>query len=519
MKVELLEQLARNQLRELEMQQDRLFKTWAPFIKGINEHIKKTQNRELTIHEARTIAQCCQNATISAVMQSKQAKRRRILEATTEDNIDFLGVQLPIIASLIPSLILNEIMIMQAMDRRTAAVFYLDVLYGTDKGAISSGTNMLDARTGHDRTLAGRRYTMAAVREETVTGAAGATGAVSYSLRFAPGVDINTVIVRNSAGDALNTCSAGVLTTLGSAVQGGCSGTVTAAGVLTITPDAGEAFDSDGVTVDYSYQYDLPVDAYNNPSGVPEIDIDVSQDTLEAIDFPVRTKYSIGAAMDLLKAHGMDLESELVKFLGSEVRWTIDHYGIDLVDQASTDGATIEGATVDPATAITTWDGTPSAGEPWIWKKEEFTKYIEEGNNNIITATLRGAATFILAGMNVAKVIRQHSQFKEVSGLNKMTVTGPVKIGDLNGRAVIMDPFLRTRKISGTSVSGSNRYILGYKGDNFLMAGAIYAPYIPLYTTPTLVTSDLMAQKGFMSSAGFKIINPGMYCHGQVTNV
>lgn len=94
MKVELLEQLARNQLRELEMQQDRLFKTWAPFIKGINEHIKKTQNRELTIHETRTIAQCCQNATISAVMQSKQAKRRRILEATTEDNIDFLGVKI-----------------------------------------------------------------------------------------------------------------------------------------------------------------------------------------------------------------------------------------------------------------------------------------------------------------------------------------------------------------------------------------------------------------------------------------
>ncbi len=209
----------------------------------------------------------------------------------------------------------------------------------------------------------------------------------------------------------------------------------------------------------------------------------------------------------------------LIGLQATKCRWTIDHYGIDLVDQASTDGATIEGATVDPATAVTTWDGTPSAGEPWIWKKEEFTKYIEEGNNNIITATLRGAATFILAGMNVAKVIRQHSQFKEISGLNKMTVTGPVKIGDLNGRAVIMDPFLRTRKISGTSVSGSNRYILGYKGDNFLMAGAIYAPYIPLYTTPTLVTSDLMAQKGFMSSAGFKIINPGMYCHGQVTNV
>jgi len=47
----------------------------------------------------------------------------------------------------------------------------------------------------------------------------------------------------------------------------------------------------------------------------------------------------------------------------------------------------------------------------------------------------------------------------------------------------------------------------------------IYCPYIPLFTTPTLITSDLMAQKGFLSSAGFKVINAGLFCRGKITHL
>jgi very-short-patch-repair endonuclease len=42
---------------------------------------------------------------------------------------------------------------------------------------------------------------------------------------------------------------------------------------------------------------------------------------------------------------------------------------------------------------------------------------------------------------------------------------------------------------------------------------------IPLFATPTLVTSDLFAQKGFLSSAGFKVINAGMYTYGTITGL
>jgi len=52
------------------------------------------------------------------------------------------------------------------------------------------------------------------------------------------------------------------------------------------------------------------------------------------------------------------LENELVKYLGGEVKYTIDQVGLDLIDEAA--------AGDDAAAAITTWDARPSLGEPWL---------------------------------------------------------------------------------------------------------------------------------------------------------
>ena len=106
-------------------------------------------------------------------------------------------------------------------------------------------------------------------------------------------------------------------------------------------------------------------------------------------------------------------------------------------------------------------------------------------------------------------VIRQlEPHFKPDASLGKVTPTGPIVIGTLDGRLVVQDPFLPT-----------NRIYLGYKGDSYLMAGFIYAPYIPLFSTPTLTTSDLEAQKGFLSASGFKTINDGLYNYGDITGL
>ncbi len=142
------------------------------------------------------------------------------------------------------------------------------------------------------------------------------------------------------------------------------------------------------------------------------------------------------------------------------------------------------------------------------WKKWEIVDRFEEGSNNIFSTTLRGEATFILCGNSVARVIKQLiGSFKRGGALGAGKVaTGPRNIGTLDDRIVIQDPFM-----------DDETYVMGHKGSNILYAGFAYCPYIPLFATPTLVTSDLYAQKGFLSSAGFKVINPGLYSLGTIT--
>ncbi len=54
----------------------------------------------MSVHEKRNVAQCLENALIESGLKS----RSKLFEATTEDNISFLGIQLPVIAALLPTL-------------------------------------------------------------------------------------------------------------------------------------------------------------------------------------------------------------------------------------------------------------------------------------------------------------------------------------------------------------------------------------------------------------------------------
>jgi hypothetical protein len=295
-----IDQLVEQRMRQMTEEQDRLIEAWNPFINAVDEYLEETESRHMSVYERRNVAQCLENALCESGLKS----RNRLFEATTEDNVSFLGIQLPVIAALIPSLILNDIAIVQALDRRIGAVFYLDVQYGSDKGGITSGSNMMDARTGHNRSETGRNYASTRVLGEDITLSAG-LDETSHTCAYAPGVNVSNgvTVVRDSNGVALATdqAAAGTLVaTSGYDTQG----TITAAGILSLTKTAG-TWDSSGLTVDYEYQYDKPVDAYGNYDGVPQADVNVSQEAIRAIDFPIRSKYSVGASIDLQKAHGI----------------------------------------------------------------------------------------------------------------------------------------------------------------------------------------------------------------------
>jgi len=317
-------ELVKAELGALQARQENLMKNprISRILESVDKYTEKTRGHKMSTNEKRNVAQCLYNAILDTGLKSGG----RLFEATTEDSIQFLGIQLPVIAALLPSLALNELAVVQALDRRIGAVFYLDVKYGSDKGHVT-GTGltpdtMIGAKTGHAVGRSARRYAMARVVDESV----GTGPDLSKTVAYAPGlINLENTILYTATGLGTETetrTTIATCTTLGvfaGAAGHTVTGTIDTAGALSAETDLDTGT---AVYIQYDYQYDLPT-SDGNKDGVPEVDIAVTQASVEAIDFPLRAKYSIGSHIDLQKAHGIDLENELVKYLGNEVIYKI----------------------------------------------------------------------------------------------------------------------------------------------------------------------------------------------------
>jgi hypothetical protein len=151
---------------------------------------------------------------------------------------------------------------------------------------------MMSATTGHNSTVAGRRYASELVEDETLATGDGAhvtyTGTLAYPANVA-----GTVVITDGV-ETFTDNGAGVLE---SDASGGTDGTISTAGVYNVTFATNVV---NGVAITASYQYDYEKIA--NGAGVPEVNFSLTSSSLTAIDFPLRAKYSVGAAIDLEKA-------------------------------------------------------------------------------------------------------------------------------------------------------------------------------------------------------------------------
>lgn len=474
-----VQKIMEQKLKEREQKQNSLMSAnspYAPLLAKVEQFNKAHGYGSLTENMKRNIAQCCENAVIDA-----QASRGKIFETTYQSNIAFLGIQLPVISALLTSLALNEVSIVQALDRRSGSVFYMDIKAGQNKGAVVSGDSLIAAKTGHASSNDAMEYGMSLVEAENLTNAQVCNGTLNYQPIIAGSVII-TDGVHTFTDNGLN-----VMVADSSLIANG-----------TIDYTLGTYAVNFGTT-----PAARPVASYtidwerNTTEGVPEVDVNLTSETITALDFKLRSKYTMSAAMDLEKAHGINLDSEVVKFLGGEIKMEIDRYGLKLINAAA-GGA-------NAATSPGAWSAAVGSGEAWVWKKFELGKFFIKGSNNILVKTKRGQATYIIAGVNVAGVIEDSApRFKATNVADVQT--GPHKIGTYDGLTVIKDPFM-----------DANTYTLGFKGDSYLYAGFMLAPYIPLFTTPTLITSDLVAQKGFYSANSYKVLNPGLFTKGTIS--
>lgn len=389
----------------------------------------------------------------------------------------------PILRALLANLVVAELVTVHPLDAPTGLIFYFEALYGSSKGTVDRGQKMYDVRRGP---AADYNYTSEIIDSEVISTGDGATTTFAGTMAYTP-IRSNTVRVRDGDSGVAGTQ---IISDNGNGLM---VGDVDAAGQNTINYSTGAyniTFDvapANGQPIVVDYEYNMEANA-----NIPEIDLQLTSAPVTARPHKLRARWSIEAQQDFQAYHGISAEEELVMFMANEIAKEINYRILRHI------------STVAQAGNVT-WDRTPPAGVPWIWHKESLYDALIQTSNLIFGRTQRVRGSWLVAGLDVINVLETLSKFERTSE-TPTEGAGPQKIGRI-GRfdPVIADP----------TYPGEN-FLMGYKGSTFLDTGYVWAPYLPLYTTGTIVLEDMIARKGMMQRAALKVVNSNMYATGSV---
>ena len=241
---------------------------------------------------------------------------------------------------------------------------------------------------------------------------------------------------------------------------------------------------------------------------IPEIDIKVDSIAVTAQTKKLKAKWTPELGQDLNAYHNLDAEVELTSILSEQIALEIDREILADLVQGATAGTRYwsrapglfvdsNGKEIGASTKAPDFTGTVSE---WY---ETLIETINDVSAQIHRKTLRGGANFIVCGPEVANILEFTAGFRaSVTHDDETGSVGAVNVGSLSKKFdVIVDPyFLR------------NVILVGRRGASFLESGYVYAPYVPLQTTPTIFgPEDFVPRKGVMTRYAKKMVRPDMY--------
>ncbi len=244
-------------------------------------------------------------------------------------------------------------------------------------------------------------------------------------------------------------------------------------------------------------------------ANISEVDIKVDSVAVTAQTKKLKAHWSPELAQDLNAYHNLDAEVELTSVLSEMIAKEIDNEILgDLVHGAAQHGTKLYWSrkpgqfvnlTTGADTAATVPDFTGTVSE---WN-ETLLDTINSVSANIHRKTLRGGANFIVCSPEVASLLEFTAGFRaSVEVDNDKGSWGAVKQGSISNKMdIFVDPgFPR------------NVVLVGRRGNSFLESGYVYAPYVPLQMTPTVLgVDDFTPRKGVMTRYAKKMVRPDMY--------
>jgi hypothetical protein len=507
------------------------------------------------------------NKSNMAMMLENQAKQLVVEQSQTGTGGTFApgtgeqwaGVALPLVRKVFGQIAAKEFVSVQPMSLPAGLVFFLDFQYGTNKNPFSAGNSMYGTPSGTEGFGnlaegglygAGRfGYSINQFSSSVTVASASAVASASFAqVNF----DANyTASVVGGTDTALATVKAITVPTasISSSLDPNAvrafsfiSGSITEADnlhqfttisganvIFYVSASTAEIAASSAATVFYNkktadnargdFEDQQPYSNSGFNSGVainiPEINVQLRSETIAAKTRKLKAQWTPEFAQDLNAYQNLDAEAELTSMLSEYISLEIDLEILDML---------IENAPIQEVWSAKVGNQLNNAGTGFdsnvsgvyytqmTWFQTLGIK-LQKVSNTIHQRTLRGGANFMVVSPTVATILESIPGFAaDTDGAadNMKYAFGVQKIGQLNSRyKVYKNPYML-----------ENTILMGFRGNQFLETGAVYAPYIPLIMTPLVYDpSTFTPRKGIMTRYAKKMVRPEFYGKVVVANL
>ena len=508
------------------------------------------------------------NMSILLENQAKQLLDESTSTGTSTNSEQWAGVALPLVRRVFAEISAKEFVSVQPMNLPSGLIFYLDFKYGTNRNGLPgaypfSGSSMFggtgiklgstdDAVNGLYG--AGRySYTSNYFTQSLSTTSGSATlsdlnfdADLTSSTKTFTGQKINVLVGANSINTDLNavrsfTISASginpvnVINELTKVYNTGSLATANYYIVQFIVTGSTAAGNTSGAaTLTYTkqptdqtrgdFEDTQPFKGVGTDSGIsngtdiniPEVNLELKSEPIVAKTRKLKAVWTPELAQDLNAYHSIDAEAELTALLSEYVSMEIDLEIMDMLINAApaltTEGWSavigkdiIKGANDSnglPTFTVNNDSTNRTAYVKSTWFQTLGNK-IQKVSNKIHQLTLRGGANFLVVGPDVATVLESIPGYVvNTDGDSAKFAMGVSRVGSFASRfQVYKNPYMQ-----------ENTILLGFRGNNFLETGAVYAPYIPLVQTPLVYDPiNFTPRRGVMTRYAKKVVRPEFY--------
>lgn len=379
-----------------------------------------------------------------------------------------------LITAMYPTSIADELVSVQPLTQKVGQIFFLRYLYGSDKGNIKAGTDMLSPWSG---AAPYSQYDSENIDDEFF----GASGSKDYEnyLGYIP-VRPGTVSLTTGAATLTDDGSGNILdgtTKVGSVDY--------KTGKVTLTLSANTTED---ISASYVYNQEY------GPAKTGNVVVKVDESIITARPHKLSALWAFDAAYDLEASQGVKMEDAILSACTAEIRH-------------ERDGSVIN-ALFNQAGNTSTWNASLPGNGVGVTQKEHYESFITElyrACTRIMVDTKKVQGNWVVVGKNGMDTLLAVGAPRFI-GTGDIAPAGPHFAGTLDNRLkVYFNPFM-----------GEDDYLVGYKGNLFLDAGYIIGDYLPIFASQLVMLEDFVGRRGFCSMYGTKMVNNRMYVRGQI---